>query len=231
MTERPFALGDLETLSQWDTATICNALEIVAPERRSVGYTIRPVVALYPAMKPMVGLARTGTIRAREAARGPVAHRADWYEYVAAADLPTIVMVQDLDTHPGMGAFWGEMNTTVHHRLGALGCVTNGSFRDVGMCHPSFQVLGGNIGPSHAHVHVVAFGGPIDVLGMHTYHDDVIHADVHGAVIIPAECVRKLPAAVDLVTRRESVILDFVRGPDFTAAGLRDRLRKAGEIH
>jgi regulator of RNase E activity RraA len=231
MNDRQFTLEDLETLRQWDTATICNALEVIAPERRGVGFTIRPVTALYPKMKPIIGLARTGTIRAREAARGPVAHRADWYEYVGSSDLPTIVVMQDLDTHPGLGAFWGEMNTTVHRRLGSRGTVTNGSFRDIDMCHPEYQVLGGNIGPSHAYVHVVDFGGPVDVMGMHTYHNDVIHADVHGAVVIPGACVKRLPAAVDLVTRRERVVLDFVNGPDFTPEGLREILRRSGEIH
>ena len=43
---------------------------------------------------------------------------------------------------------------------------------------------------------------------MQAAHDDVIHADYHGAVVIPADAVRKLPAAIDLVSRREKVILD-----------------------
>jgi len=231
MTQRPFDLADLKLLEQWDTATICNGLELIAPDRRIIGFTMRQVVPLYPQKPPMVGLARVGTIRSREAPRGKVADRADWYEYVAKADLPTIVVMQDTDAQPGFGAFWGEVNTTVHRALGALGCVTNGSFRDLAMCDPDFQVIGGSVGPSHAYVHVVDFGGPVDVLGMHVYHDDVVHADVHGAVVIPAECVRALPAALDRVAQREKVILDFVKGPDFSPAGLRSIFARAGEIH
>jgi hypothetical protein len=49
--------------------------------------------------------------------------------------------------------------------------------------------------------------------------------------VIPAECVRKLPEAIDLVTRREKVILDICKSPDFTSAKLRDAVRRAGEIH
>lgn len=231
MTQRLFTLEDLQRLSDWDTATICNALEIVAPERRAVGFTTRQVVPLYPQMRPIVGLARVGTIQAREGARAQVAQRADWYEYVADSDLPSIVVVQDMDLHPGYGAFWGEVHTTLHRRLGALGCVTNGSFRDIGMCDPDFQVLGGSVGPSHAYVHLVDFGRPVDVLGMHVCHDDVIHADVHGAVVIPAECVRTLPDAVDLVARREKVILDLVKDPDFSPGRLREALVRVSEIH
>jgi regulator of RNase E activity RraA len=231
MAERPFTREDLETLKQWDTPTICNGLELVVPERRAIGFTTEPVVAADKKLKPIVGLARVGFIRAKEAPRSTVADRLDWYDYVANADLPTVVVLQDLDARPGYGAWWGEVNSAVHKALGAEGCVTNGSFRDCDMLAPGFQIVGGSIGPSHAHVHIVDFGRPVDVLGMHAVHDDVIHADYHGAVVIPAEAVKKIPAAIDLISRREAVILDLVRSPDFTPAKLREAVRRAGEIH
>jgi hypothetical protein len=43
--------------------------------------------------------------------------------------------------------------------------------------------------------------------------------------------VRKLPGAVDLIARREKVILDICRSPDFSVARLRDALKRASEIH
>ncbi len=58
--------ADLDALAAWDTPTICNALEIVAPERRALGFNRRPLVAPFPALKPAVGYARTATIRSRE---------------------------------------------------------------------------------------------------------------------------------------------------------------------
>jgi regulator of RNase E activity RraA len=231
MPERPFNRGDLELLAQWDVPTICNALEIVMPERRARGFTVEPMVAVDPQLPPIVGLARTGTIRAKEPPRGAVANRLDWYDYVAAADLPTVIVLQDIDDRPGYGAFWGEVQSNVHKALGARGGVTNGSFRDLTAWAKDFQLLGGRVGPSHAHVHLVAFGQPVNVFGMHAAHDEVIHADYHGAVVIPADAVRKLPAAVDLVARREKVILDVCRSPDFSPAKLREAIRRAGEIH
>ena len=56
--------AQLETLGRFDTPTICNALEIVAPERRAMGFTTRPLVPADPALPPIVGFARTATIRA-----------------------------------------------------------------------------------------------------------------------------------------------------------------------
>jgi regulator of RNase E activity RraA len=231
MTDRPFTWADLEALREFDTPTICNGLELVAPERRAIGFTVEPMVCVDPKAKPIIGLARVGTIRAKEAPRGKVADRLDWYDYVADADLPTVVVLQDLDDRPGYGAFWGEVHSNVHKALGALGCVTNGSFRDIGAWAPGFQMIGGRVGPSHAHVHLVDFGRAVNVFGMQAAHDDVIHADYHGAVVIPADAVRKLPEAIDLIARRERVILDICADPAFTAARLRAAVRKSGEIH
>jgi len=53
----------LEALGRYDTPTICNALEIVAPARRLVGYTTKPLACPFPELPPMVGYARTVTIR------------------------------------------------------------------------------------------------------------------------------------------------------------------------
>jgi regulator of RNase E activity RraA len=231
MADHPFTRADLETLRQWDTPTICNGLELVVPERRAIGFTVDPMVAADRKLPPIVGLARTGLIRAKEKPRGPIPTREDWYDYVAAADLPTIALIQDIDDRPGYGAFWGEVQSTVHLHLGVAGCVTNGSFRDLDMLAPGFQIVGGRVGPSHAHVHMVQMHCDVNIFGMVAQHDDVIHADYHGAVVIPADAVAKLPAAIDLITRREKVILDMARAPGFSAAKMREALRAAGEIH
>ena len=231
MANRPFTAADLKILERWDTPTICNGLELVAPERRAIGFTVEPMVAANSKLPPIVGLARTGLIRAKEKPRGPIPPREDWYDYVAAGDLPTIALIQDIDDRPGYGAFWGEVQSTVHKALGVLGCVTNGSFRDLDMWAPGFQMVGGRIGPSHAHVHMVQMRCQVNVFGMLAEHDDVIHADYHGAVVIPADAVKKLPAAIDLLTRREKVILDMAKAPGFSAAKMRAALKQAGEIH
>jgi regulator of RNase E activity RraA len=123
------------------------------------------------------------------------------------------------------------VQTTVHKALGVLGCVTNGSFRDCDMLAPGFQIIGGRIGPSHAHVHMLQFNCQANIFGMLVAHDDVVHADAHGAVVIPAAAVAKLPAAIDIVSRREKVILDVARSPGFTAAKMCDVLRRSAEIH
>ena len=58
--------ADLEALREFDTPTICNALELVAPARRATGFTRRPLIAAFPQLKPIVAFARTAIIRSRE---------------------------------------------------------------------------------------------------------------------------------------------------------------------
>ena len=228
--------ADLDALTAFDTPTICNALERLDPSLQGSGYTTEPCVCGFPAQKPVIGYARTAAIRsAQPLAASPAEQRQaqnDYYRHIDAGPKPSIVVIQDLDgADAGYGAFWGEVHTAVHKALGAEGCVTNGSFRDLDMLAKDFQIIGGRIGPSHAHVHLVDFGKAVNVCGMHAAHDDVIHADYHGAVVIPAECVAKLPEAIDLVSRRERVILDVCADPEFTPAKLREAVRRSGEIH
>ena len=225
----------LDALRAWDTPTICNALEVVAPHRRATGFTIEHLHCLDPGLKPIVGYARTATFRSVEPSPLPAdavkAKRAAYYGYVASPPGPTVVVIQDLDPNPGFGAFWGEVNTAVHKGLGVLGCVTNGSMRDLDDCAPGFQLLAGKVGPSHAHGHIVDFGGQVNVTGMTVGDGDIVHADRHGAVVVPREAVAKLPAAVELLTRREAVILAAARSEGFDIDTLKRAMADSAEIH
>ncbi len=233
--QNDLAQSDLDHLIQWDTPTICNALEVVAPERRATGFTSEPLVCLDPKLPPIVGFARTAAIRATtppdESADTLKSRRAEYYAYVANSPHKTIAVVQDLDATPGFGAFWGEVNTAVHRGLGCVGGVTNGSMRDLDDCAPGFQLLAGRVGPSHAHVHIVDFRAPVTIFGMRVLHDDIIHADQHGAVVIPASAVKELPAAVALLQRREAVILKAARSDDFDIDKLGAAAAGAADIH
>ena len=226
----------LEALQKFDTPTICNAMEIVAPERRLTGYTVKPLVCPFPDLPPIVGYARTGTMRAATtpSLQGAAAReqRAAYYEYVGTGPGPTIAVIQDLDgANVGYGAFWGEVQSSVHKALGCLGVVTDGSIRDIPQWAPGFQALAGSIGPSHAWVHAENFGGEVRVAGMTVRSDDLIHADCHGAIVIPLEIAAKLPDAAELCGRRETPILEIARSKDFTLEKLKAALKRSAEIH
>src|SRR5438270_13804634 len=106
----------LQALRQWDTPTICNALEIVVPARRAIGFTRRPLVAPFPELKPVVGFARTALIRSREPhprdRESANRIRLGYYEHIAAQQQPSISVLQDFDAHDTrFGAFSGHVQT------------------------------------------------------------------------------------------------------------------------
>lgn len=226
---------DLKVLTQWDTPTICNALEEIVPERRGHGYTVEPLTPLDPELPPVCGFARTAMTRAAEPSpdsrEDAAAKRLRYYEYIARQPQPTIAVIQDIDPRPGYGAFWGEVQTHVHKGLGALGCVTNGGFRDVPDSVRGFNLLGGRISPSHAFIHLVDFDCRVTVFGLTVSTDDIVHADRHGAVAIPAEAVARIPAVVALQQRREAKVLDAAKAPGFNIEKLKDAIGRAEEIH
>ncbi len=220
-------------LKGFDTPTVCNALELVAPKRRGLGFTTRPLVCVRPGLEPVVGFVRTASIRATHP--GPTsdeqaATRDGYYEYIDAGPKPSIVVIQDLDAEPGYGSFWGEVNSNIHLGLGCVAVITDGSVRDLPDLADGFQVLAGRVGPSHAFVHVVDFSRPVTVAGMSVADGDVIHADQHGAVVIPAGVCSEIAGAARLVARRERVLIDAARRPGFDIDALRAAQREAAEI-
>ena len=218
---------ELDFLRSIDTPTVCNLIEIVTPQRRGAGYTVRHLHCPFPDLPPMVGFARTVTIRAKDAfGMGDASYiqrRLDYLDYVAAEPRPSIMVIEDLDDEVGYGAFWGEVQSNVHQALGCLGTVTNGSIRDIPMIPPGFQMLAGSIGPSHAYVHMVDYGGEVNVHGMAVKSNDLIHADRHGAAVVPADKVSAMKTALVGLNEREAKIIKAARAPDMTL----DKLKAA----
>ena len=235
MDQAAFTLADLDALTAFDTPTICNALELLAPETRGHGYTTQPMVCGFPQMKPVIGYARTACIRSAQpgtlSASAQNDLRNDYYRSIDTGPKPSLVVIQDLDADPGTGAFWGEVQSAIHVGLGARGLLTNGSVRDLDQWAPGFQFLAGRISASHAYARPVSVGGEVEVFGLHVRTGDLLHADRHGAVIVPPALVRALPDAAREIASRESSILKVARGPGCTAENLIEAFRHLDAIH
>ena len=225
----------IEQLQQFDTPTVCNALEVIAPERRGYGFTTKPLVCTRPELKPMVGIARTASIRAAHPSdlRGAEARAvADgYYAYIDEGPKPSIVVIQDLDAERGYGSWWGEVNSNIHRGFGCLGVITDGSVRDLPDIAEGFQMMADRVGPSHAFVHVVDYSRPVTVAGMRVVDGDLIHSDQHGAVVIPHAVADQVKAAAEQIARREHVIISAAQQPGFNIDKLRAAQGDAAEIH
>ena len=225
----------LKALQAVDTPTVCNALEIVMGGRTTEGFTKIPVVCADPTLPAMVGFARTARIRASQPSKRPAAEmrelRLAYYDYVAAGDGPNVVVIEDADWPDQIGAFWGEVNVAIHKGLGVAGTLTNGLLRDLGDLDDGYQVVAGALGPSHAFVHVEEIDCPVSLFGLDVRPGELIHADRHGAAVIPAEYIDVLPEGIDTITRKEAPILKAARAPGFSPEKLRIAWGEAEDVH
>jgi regulator of RNase E activity RraA len=104
--------------------------------------------------------------------------------------------------------------------------VTNGSIRDVASVAEGFQMLAGSIAPSHAYVHIVEFGLSVNVHGMEVQSGALIHADRHGAVVVPVENIDAMAAALDGLMKREASIIAAARAPGATTATIKAAMKR-----
>lgn len=225
----------IDDLKSIDTPTVCNALELLVPERRGYGYTTQPLVCTRPELPPMVGVARTATVRAAHPShlKGKAAREMNdgYYAYIDDGPKPSVVLIQDLDdAQRGYGSFWGEVNSNVHKGLGALGVITDGSVRDLPDAAEGFQMMADRVGPSHAFIHVVGFGEPITVAGMRVVSGELIHADMHGAVVIPWDVADQVLGAAKEIAAQEAVIIKASQAPGFDIGKLRAAWGDAAEL-
>jgi regulator of RNase E activity RraA len=91
-----------------------------------------------------------------------------------------------------------------------------------------FQLLAHAVGPSHAHVHVIDVGVAVTVAGMTVAPGDLVHADRHGALVIPADVAAQLPEAARRVMKVERVLIDASKQPDFGIEKLEQLLSRGG---
>jgi regulator of RNase E activity RraA len=220
-----------EGLLALDTPTVCNAIELVDPNRRARGFNVRPFVCVRPALPVMLGYARTVRIRAaHKPARRP--DNDSYYGYIAeGGPLPSIAVIEDIDEIPGYGAHWGEVNTNIHYGLGCLGVITNGSVRDIPDSQEKFQMLAGMVNPSHAFVNVVDWGLPVNVHGMEVADQDLVHADQHGAVVIPVKDAAAVIEEAAKIMARERIVIEASQKPGFNMEKLREAFAGMAEIH
>jgi regulator of RNase E activity RraA len=146
------------------------------------------------------------------------ARRMAYYKAMHDAPKPSVAVIEDLDYPACIGAYWGEVNAAIHKGFGMAGALTNGVMRDLGDLPQGFPVIAGSIGPSHGFVHVRSIGQPVRVMGLEVRQGDLIHADRHGAVVIPPGVVAGLAAGIARLQATERLVLDPARSPDFDFA-------------
>lgn len=188
MTDR-LPHSDLLELRRWNTPTIYNGWEQVTRHDIAVeGFNPEEAVDYMPEMGPMVGYAATVVFEPSNRAH-PQGNPQAWSQYrswLASQQGPLIVVVQDLDKPRTVGAFWGEVNSTIHRALGCVGTICDGAIRDVDeMKAAGFKALARRLCVGHAYSCPVRWGVPVEVFGRRVEPGQLIHADKHGFLAVP----------------------------------------------
>jgi 4-hydroxy-4-methyl-2-oxoglutarate aldolase len=221
----------LDAIRQLDGCTISNAIETRGARLRNEGFADGTIRCMFDDLPPVVGYAVTGRIRC--SAPPPVGHsyhdRTDWWNYILSVPAPRIVVVEDVDDRPGLGAFIGHVHANILRALGCVAYATNGSVRDLPTVRQlGFQFFARRICISHAFVHLVDFGQPIVVGGLLVKSGDIVYGDGHGLLTIPPAIAGDIPMVAARMQEQEQRVVELCQSPDFSLERLRTLVRQLG---
>ena len=222
--------SQIAALKRYNTPTISNAIELFDVRPRHEGFLPPTIKCLFPDMEPMVGYAVTCQIRARDARRQDLRDlRGDYLKWVQSQPGPKVAVTQDLDDPPGVGAFFGDVNGNIHKTLGCVGHVTDGGARDLKEVRAlGFHFFTAGVCVSHAYVHIVDFGKPVQIAGVTIKPGDLLHGDMHGVCIIPNEVADRVADACAEVERMERPMIELCQSKDFSVDKLLSLRTQAG---
>jgi 4-hydroxy-4-methyl-2-oxoglutarate aldolase len=212
----PLTPDVLAYLTSIDSPTIANAIEPFDVRDRTDGFIGGRIECQFPELDPMVGRALTVTMTN---APGEVATRDGYWQMwdaLNAMEGPVVIVVQDVSGEPHRVAYAGEVMSTIAQKLGAVGMVTDGAFRDVHEVRAlGFHYFMKYPVVSHANFSITSVGEPIELDGQRVVTGDILHGDANGIVIVPDSVLDGLPAAVDKVRETERISMEYIRSDAF----------------
>jgi regulator of RNase E activity RraA len=220
----PLTPEQFESLHRLDACTLANAIETFHEHLRNEGFVDHTVHCLFPQLQPMAGYATTIKIRgsAPPSADHLYADRTDWWDYIISLPEPRVVVVQDVATRPGLGSLVGAVHMNIFRALHCVGVVTNGSVRDIPASESAgFHLFAGGVAVSHAYVHIVEIGAPVEIGGLKIQSGDLLHGDLHGVQCVPSDIAARIPPVAAQIAAREQALIALCRSPEFSLEKLR----------
>jgi len=217
--QTPLTTEQIQELKTLDTCLLADAIESFGVRLRNEGFATAGFRCLFKSLPPMLGYAATCKVRSADP---PVVgsryeERTDWWKHICEVPAPRVVVMEDIDDPPGTGAFIGKVHAHILLALGCVGAVTNGAARELpGIEAIGFQVFAGRLAISRAYIHVVEYGGPVEVGNLTIHPGDLIHGDRHGIITIPQELLPELPAAARALAEKKVDVMEMSTRPGTT---------------
>ena len=232
MTHNSFPPALLEQLRGLSTCVAASAIESFDVRLPNVGFTDSSVRCIFPELPAVVGYAVTARVRS---AAPPMEGgnyyywRTDWWKYILTVPTPRIVVLEDLDHPPGLGALVGEVHANILRTLGCAAVVTNGAVRDLPETRGlGFQLFAGNISVSHGYAHISSFGEAVEVGHLKVKPGELLLGDLHGVVSIPLEIAEKVPGVAQAILKRRQHLIGVCGAEGLTIDRLESCRRELG---
>ena len=230
MNAEPVAPPYLEELRALSTCVVASAIEAFGVRLRNRGFSESSLHCMFPEQPAAVGYAATARIRGSDPPMEGHSYydRGDWWNSLLKIPAPRIVVIEDVDTRPGLGAFIGEVHANILLALGCVAVVTNGGVRDLPDVRKSgLQLFAGNVSVSHAYAHVFDFGGTVEIAGLTVHPGDSIQGDLHGVQTIPREIAARVPQKAREIVKSRKELTRLCHSKDFSIA---EFIQKAKEL-
>jgi 4-hydroxy-4-methyl-2-oxoglutarate aldolase len=226
MTTKPLEPSQLAELRRIGTCIVASSIELFDVRLPNAGFTSSGIRCMFPDRPPIVGYAATARIRSAQPPMEGRSYyrRTDWWNHILTIPEPRVVVIEDVDNPPGLGAFVGEVNAHILIALGCTALITNGAVRDLPEIQATeFQMFAGHVSVSHAYAHVFDFGGEVQLGGLRIKPGALIHGDRHGVLTVPAGIASKIPSVAGEIVRRRERLVALCRSKTFSL----DELRRA----
>jgi 4-hydroxy-4-methyl-2-oxoglutarate aldolase len=221
MNAEPVTPPYLEELRALSTCVVASAIEAFGVRLRNKGFSDSRLHCMFPELPAAVGYAATARLRASDPPMEGHSYynRGDWWNSLLKIPAPRIVVIEDVDSTPGLGAFIGEVHANILLALGCAAVVTNGGVRDLPDVRKSgLQLFAGNVSVSHAYAHVFDFAGTVEIAGLTVHPGDLIQGDLHGVQTIPREIAARVPAKAREIVKSRKELIGLCRSIDFSIA-------------
>jgi len=217
---------ELEALRRLNASTLANAIERFQERPRNEGFIRDTVRCMFPELPAIIGYAATVKVRgSAPPTAGSFSDRTDWWDYIASIPAPRLVVVEDVGTKPGVGSLLGSVHVNILRALGCVGAVTNGAVRDLPAAKQlGFQLFSGHTSVSHAYIHIIEFGTPVQIGGLEVASGNLLHGDQHGMQSIPLNLARQLPAVAAEIIAQEQKLISLCQSHDFSLEKLRSAI-------
>lgn len=224
MTDKFLEPWQLEQLRRIGTCVVASAIELFDVRLQNTGFTTSGIHCMFPERPPIAGYAATARIRSAHPpmqGRNYYRHR-EWWNHILTIPEPRVMVIEDVDQPPGVGAFVGEVNAHILMALGCTALITNGAVRDLREVQTTtFQMFAGKASVSHAYAHIFDFGGEVELGGLKIKPGSLLHGDRNGVVTVPSEIAPNIPEVAHEIIMRRQHLVGLCRSGKFSIEEMR----------